>query len=80
MSFQWFILSNSPYWHKKALARFSDTGAASAESVGKRLRSEPSELAATVSCPGSDTAAITRGQAATLAAMVLSDLLARADA
>ncbi|MEG0637301.1 MAG: DUF2514 family protein, partial [Pseudomonas sp.] len=33
--------------------------------------------AATVSCPGPDTAAVARGQAATRAAMVLSDLLDR---
>lgn len=39
----------------------------------------PPKLAATVSCPGPDTAAVARGQAATRAAMVLSDLLARAD-
>ncbi|HAB02148.1 MAG TPA: DUF2514 domain-containing protein, partial [Pseudomonas sp.] len=38
------------------------------------------KLAATVGCPGTDTAAVARGQTATRAAMVLSDLLARADA
>ena len=53
---------------------------AGADAVGQRLRDEAGKLAATVSCPGTDTAAIARGQAATRAAMVLSDLLARADA
>ncbi|PRN02229.1 hypothetical protein A0O30_23790 [Pseudomonas sp. LLC-1] len=57
----------------------ADAGAADADAAGQRLRDEASKLAATVSCPGTDTTAITRGQAATRAAMVLSDLLARAD-
>jgi len=58
----------------------ADAGAAGADAAGQRLRSDATQLAATVSCPGTDTAAIARGQAATRAAMVLSDLLARADA
>lgn len=58
----------------------ADAGAAGADAAGQRLRDEAGKLAATVSCPGTDTAAIARGQAATRAAMVLSDLLARADA
>ncbi|WP_238739571.1 DUF2514 domain-containing protein [Pseudomonas putida] len=58
----------------------ADTGALNADAAGQRLRDEASKLAATVSCPGTDTAAIARGQAATRAAMVLSDLLIRADA
>ncbi|EKT4554043.1 DUF2514 domain-containing protein [Pseudomonas putida] len=58
----------------------ADAGAADADAAGQRLRSEATQLAATVSCPGPDTAAVARGQAATRAAMVLSDLLARADA
>jgi hypothetical protein len=58
----------------------ADAGAAGADAVGQRLHDEAGKLAATVSCPGTDTAAIARGQAATRAAMVLSDLLARADA
>lgn len=58
----------------------ADAGAVGADAVGQRLRDEGAKLAATVSCPGTDTAAIARGQAATRAAMVLSDLLARADA
>jgi len=52
---------------------------AAAGAAGQRMRDDAAKLAATVSCPASDTAAIARGQAATRAAMVLSDLLARAD-
>ena len=58
----------------------ADAGAAGADAAGQRLRDEAGKLAATVSCTGTDTAALARGQAATRAAMVLSDLLARADA
>lgn len=58
----------------------ADAGAAGADAAGQRLRDEAAKLAATISCPATDTAAIVRGQAATRAAMVLSDLLARADA
>ena len=58
----------------------ADAGAADADAVGLRLRSESAQFAAAVSCPSTDTAAIARGQAATRAAMVLSDLLTRADA
>ncbi|NWL07807.1 DUF2514 domain-containing protein [Pseudomonas hunanensis] len=57
----------------------ADAGAAGADAAGQRLRSDATQFAAAVSCPGTDTAAIARGQAATRAAMVLSDLLARAD-
>jgi len=56
----------------------ADAGAAGADAAGQRLRDDSAKLAATVSCPGTDTAAIARGQAATRAAMVLSDLLDRA--
>ncbi|WP_144180245.1 MULTISPECIES: DUF2514 domain-containing protein [unclassified Pseudomonas] len=55
----------------------ADAGAAVADAAGQRLRSESTQFAAAVSCPGTDTAAIARGQAATRAAMVLSDLLDR---
>ncbi|EKT4476524.1 DUF2514 domain-containing protein [Pseudomonas putida] len=55
----------------------ADAGAADADAAGQRLRSDASQLAAAVSCPGTDTAAIARGQAASRAAMVLSDLLSR---
>ncbi len=57
----------------------ADAGAADADTAGQRLRSAATQFASAVSCPGTDTAAIARGQAATRAAMVLSDLLARAD-
>lgn len=55
----------------------ADSGAADADAAGQRLRSDATQLAATVSCPGPDTAAVARGQAATRAAMVLSHLLDR---
>lgn len=55
----------------------ADAGAADADVAGQRLRSDAAQLAATVSCPGTDTAAVARGQAATRAAMVFSDLLDR---
>lgn len=58
----------------------ADAGAADADVAGQRLRSDAVQLAAAVSCPGTNTAAIARGQAATRAAMVLSDLLTRTDA
>lgn len=58
----------------------ADAGAAGADAAGQRMRDDAAKFAATVSCPATDTAAIARGQAATRAAMVLSDLLARADA
>ncbi|WP_423815576.1 DUF2514 family protein [Pseudomonas putida] len=41
------------------------------------MRDESTQLATAISCPGTDTAAIASGQAATRAAMVLSDLLDR---
>lgn len=55
----------------------ADAGAADADAAGRRLRSDAAQFAASVSCPGTDTAAIARGKAATRAAMVLSDLLSR---
>ncbi|WP_281211508.1 DUF2514 domain-containing protein [Pseudomonas fulva] len=58
----------------------ASAGAAGADAAGQRLRNEGAHFAAAVSCPGTDTAAVARGKAATRAAMVLSDLLARADA
>nr|WP_314877339.1 DUF2514 family protein [uncultured Pseudomonas sp.] len=58
----------------------ADVGAAGADAAGHRLRDEAGKLAATISCPSTGTAAAARGQAATRAAMVLSDLLTRADA
>ncbi|AJQ46889.1 MULTISPECIES: DUF2514 domain-containing protein [Pseudomonas] len=58
----------------------ANAGAADADAAGQRLRSDATQLAAAISCTGADTAAVARGQAATRAAMVLSNLLARADA
>ncbi|MEE1919608.1 DUF2514 domain-containing protein [Pseudomonas asiatica] len=55
----------------------ADAGAVDADAAGQRLRRDATQLAATVSCSGPDTAAVARGQAATRAAMVLSDLLNR---
>ncbi|MBS5847396.1 MAG: DUF2514 domain-containing protein [Pseudomonas putida] len=66
--------------HAQEERTIADAGAADADAAGQRLRDEASKLAATVSCPGPDTAAVARGETATRAAMVLSDLLARADA
>ncbi|NQD54648.1 DUF2514 domain-containing protein [Pseudomonas sp. CM25] len=58
----------------------ANAGAADADAAGQRLRRDATQLAAAISCTGADTAAVARGQAATRAAMVLSNLLARADA
>ncbi|WP_095093825.1 DUF2514 domain-containing protein [Pseudomonas sp. Irchel 3A5] len=56
------------------------TDAAAADTAGDRLRVEAGKLAATASCAPGDTGPTERGKAATRAAMVLSDLLGRADA
>ncbi|WP_081259074.1 DUF2514 domain-containing protein [Pseudomonas monteilii] len=66
--------------HAQEERKTADAGAADADAAGQRLRSDANQLAAAVGCPGTDTAAIARGQAAIRAAMVLSDLLTRADA
>lgn len=58
----------------------AEVGNAGADAAGQRLRDQGAKLAAAVSCSGADTAAIARGQAATRAAMVLSELRDRADA
>ncbi|MFF7860802.1 DUF2514 domain-containing protein [Pseudomonas monteilii] len=58
----------------------ADAGNAGADAAGQQLRDQGAKLAAAVSCSGTDTAAIARGQAATRAAMVLSELRDRADA
>ncbi|MGX1179402.1 hypothetical protein AB7M31_002470 [Pseudomonas sp. IAP-CY TE4608] len=58
----------------------ADAGAVDADAAGQRLRDEAGKLAASFGCPGTDTAAVARGEAATRAALVLSDLLTRADA
>ncbi|AMA46230.1 DUF2514 domain-containing protein [Pseudomonas alabamensis] len=65
--------------HAHEQHQVADAGAAGADAAGQRLQHDAAQLAATVSCPGPDPAAVARGQAATRAAMVLSDLLARAD-
>ncbi|HFL2188682.1 TPA: DUF2514 domain-containing protein [Pseudomonas putida] len=66
--------------HAQEEKTIADTGAADADAASQRLRGDAAQFAATVSCPGPDTSAVARGQAATRAAMVLSDLFARADA
>lgn len=53
---------------------------AGADAVGLRMRGEAARYAAAAGKCAADSAAAARGQAATRAAMVLSDLLARADA
>ena len=65
--------------HAQEERTIADAGAADADAAGQRLHDEGAKLAATVSCPSTDTTAIARGQTATRAAMVLSELLARAD-
>nr|WP_276617242.1 DUF2514 domain-containing protein [Pseudomonas syringae] len=56
------------------------TDAAVADAAGDRLRVEARKLAAATSCAPGDTGAAERGKAASRAAMVLSELLGRADA
>lgn len=66
--------------HAQEERTIADAGAAGADAAGQRLQHEGAKLAATVSCTGTDTASVARGQAATRAAMVLSELRDRADA
>lgn len=66
--------------HAREEHQVADAGDAGADDAGQRLQHEAANFAATVRCPATDTAAIARGQAATRAALVLSDLLTRADA
>lgn len=66
--------------HAHEQYQVADAGAAGANVAGQRLQHDAAQLAASVSCPGPDTGAIARGKAATRAAMVLSELLTRADA
>lgn len=63
--------------HAQEERTIADAGAAGADAAGQRLRSDAAQLAAAVSCTGTDTAAVARGETATRAAMVLSDLLSR---
>ncbi|QPG61209.1 DUF2514 domain-containing protein [Pseudomonas sp. BIGb0427] len=51
-----------------------------ADAVGQRMRDEAARYAAATSKCAADSASAARGQAATRAAMVLSNLLSRADA
>ncbi|UVM65018.1 DUF2514 domain-containing protein [Pseudomonas sp. B21-009] len=53
---------------------------AGADAAGQRMRDKAARYATTAGKCATDSAAAARGQAATRAAMVLSDLLARADA
>ncbi|MFJ7790638.1 DUF2514 domain-containing protein [Pseudomonas sp. NPDC096925] len=66
--------------HAQNERTIADTGAVGADVAGQRMRRDAAELAAAVSCSGPDTTASARGQTATRAAMVLSDLLIQADA
>ncbi|WP_372242837.1 DUF2514 family protein [Pseudomonas sp. CM27] len=50
---------------------------AGAHAAGQRLRSDATQLAGDVSCHVTCTAAVAKGETATRAAMVLSDLLSR---
>ncbi|WP_175650939.1 DUF2514 domain-containing protein [Pseudomonas sp. Marseille-P9899] len=60
--------------------RVADADAAGADAAGQRLHDDAGRFAAAFSCPAPDPAAGARSAAATRAAMVLSDLLSRADA
>lgn len=66
--------------HAQEQRTIAEGAAAGADAAGQRLRDEAGKLVATVGCPGQDPAVAARSEAARRAAMVLSDLLARADA
>ena len=66
--------------HAQEQRTIAEGAAAGADALGRRLRDEAGKLASTVGCPGQDPSVAARGEAARRAAMVLSDLLARADA
>ncbi|UPF01728.1 DUF2514 domain-containing protein [Pseudomonas mosselii] len=66
--------------HAQEQRTIAEGAAAGADAVGQRLHDEAGKLAAAVGCPGQDSAIAARSEAARRAAMVLSDLLARADA
>ncbi|MFZ5938223.1 hypothetical protein BGP84_00940 [Pseudomonas putida] len=63
--------------HGQEERTIADAGAAGADAAGQRLRDDGAKFAAAISCSGTDTAAVARSQAATRAAMVLSELLDR---
>ncbi|WP_248920435.1 DUF2514 domain-containing protein [Pseudomonas entomophila] len=66
--------------HAQEQRTIAEGSAAGADAAGQRLHDDAGKLAATVGCAGADPAVAARGEAARRAAMVLSDLLARADA
>lgn len=66
--------------HAQEQRTIAEGAAVGADAAGKRLHDEAGKLATTVGCPGQDPTIADRGEAARRAAMVLSDLLARADA
>lgn len=66
--------------HAQEQRTIAEGAAAGADAAGQRLHDEAGKLAAAVGCPGQDPAFAARSEAARRAAMVLSDLLARADA
>ncbi|MBV4507619.1 DUF2514 domain-containing protein [Pseudomonas sp. BW13M1] len=66
--------------HAQEQRTIAEGAAAGAHAAGQRLRDEAGKLAASVGCSGPDPAVAARSEAARRAAMVLSDLLARADA
>ncbi|WP_332835817.1 DUF2514 domain-containing protein [Pseudomonas mosselii] len=66
--------------HAQEQRTIAEGAAAGADAAGQRLHDEAGKLAATVGCPGQDPAVAARSEAARRTAMVLSDLLARADA
>ncbi|WP_457340290.1 DUF2514 family protein [Pseudomonas sp. TE6283] len=66
--------------HAQEQRTIAEGAAAGAGAAGQRLHDEAGKLAATVGCHGQDPAVAARSEAARRAAMVLSDLLARADA
>lgn len=66
--------------HAQKEQKAAGADAAVADAAGRRLRDEANKLAGSVSCPGTDPDAVARSEAARRAAMVLSDMLSRADA
>ncbi|WP_460418797.1 DUF2514 domain-containing protein [Pseudomonas sp. microsymbiont 2] len=66
--------------HAQEQQAIADGASAGADAAGQRLRDEAGKLASSIGCPSTDTTLASRGDAARRAAMVLSDLFARADA
>ncbi|WP_082420970.1 DUF2514 domain-containing protein [Pseudomonas sp. NBRC 111142] len=63
--------------HAQEQRTAADAAAAVADAAGQRLQHDTGNLAASIGCPSTDTAALSRGEAARRAAMVLSGLLDR---